>query len=280
MRLVRSRRRFQVSGLMTDRLGLAIGFVEPSGWKLPAFLKIRRSSKDPMIKKFARVTVAAIFGLSLFAVAQTKPAAVTSAAATPDAPSAAAAKNTGTKIGTINIEQAIFACNEGRRDAEALNKKFEPKQSELKGLADELDSLQKQLSAQQDKLNEEARDKLVKQIEAKKKSFDRATQDAQEDYQSQQGEIGNKILTKMAPVLQKYVVDNGYGLLLDTSQPWPRGPVVVSGPAIDITQPIVEAYNAQSGVAAPAAGSTATKAVPKATAPAKPAAPKSTPPKQ
>lgn len=233
-----------------------------------------------MIKKFARVTVAAVFGLSLFAVAQTKPAAVTSAAATPDAPSAAAVKNTGTKIGTINIEQAIFACNEGRRDAEALSKKFEPKQTELKGLADELDSLQKQLSAQQDKLNEEARDKLVKQIEAKKKSFDRATQDAQEDYQSQQGEIGNKILTKMAPVLQKYVVDNGYGLLLDTSQPWPRGPVIVSGPAIDITQPIVEAYNAQSGVAAPAAGSTATKPVPKATAPAKPAAPKSTPPKQ
>lgn len=230
-----------------------------------------------MIKKFARVTVAAVFGLSLFALAQTKPAAGTSAAATPDAPSAAAAKNTGTKVGTINIEQAIFACNEGRRDAEALNKKFEPKQNELKGLADELDSLQKQLSAQQDKLNEESRDKLVKQIEAKKKSFDRATQDAQEDYQNQQGEIGNKILTKMAPVLQKYVVDNGYGLLLDTSQPWPRGPVIVSGPAMDITQPIVEAYNAQSGVAAPA--STAAK-VPAKPATAKPAAPASTPPKK
>ena len=119
-------------------------------------------------------------------------------------------------------------------------------------MADEIDSLKKQLSAQQDKLNEESRDKLVKQIEVKQKSFDRATQDAQEDFQAQQGEIGNKILTKMAPLLQKYVVDNGYGLLLDTSQPWPRGPVIVSGPAMDITQPIVEAYNAQSGVAAPA----------------------------
>jgi outer membrane protein len=234
-----------------------------------------------MIKKFARVTVAAVFGLSLFALAQATPAAGTPAAATPDAPSAAAAaKSTGTKVGTINIEQAIFASNEGRRDFEALSKKFEPKQNELKGLADEIDTLKKQLSAQQDKLNEESRDKLVKQIETKQKSFDRATQDAQEDFQAQQGEIGNKILTKMAPLLQKYVVDKGYGLLLDTSQPWPRGPVIVAGPAMDITQPIVEAYNAQSGVAAPAAGSTATKPVPKATAPAKPAAPKSTPPKQ
>jgi len=235
-----------------------------------------------MIKKFARVTVVAVFGLSLFALAQTTPAAgAPNAATTPDSPSAAAAaaKVTGTKVGTINIEQAIFASNEGRRDFEALSKKFEPKQNELKGLADEIDSLKKQLNAQQDKLNEESRDKLVKQIETKQKSFDRATQDAQEDFQSQQGEIGNRILTKMAPLLQKYVTDNGYGLLLDTSQPWPRGPVIVAGPAMDITQPIVEAYNAQSGVPAPAAGTTAPKpaARPAAT---KPATPASTPPKK
>src|ERR1019366_9655463 len=130
------------------------------------------------IKKFARVTVAVVFGLSLFALAQANPAAGAPAAApTPNAPSAAAAaKATGTKVGTINIEQAIFASNEGRRDFDVLAKKFEPKQNELKGSADEIDSLKKQLSAQQDKLNEESRDKLVKQIETRQKSFDRATQ--------------------------------------------------------------------------------------------------------
>jgi len=234
------------------------------------------------MKMFARVTMAVVIvsGLSLFALAQADPPAAPSAAANaPNAPSAAAAaaaKVTGTKVGTINIEQAIFLSNEGRRDFETLSKKFEPKQNELKSCADEIDSLTKHLNTQQDKLNEESRDKLVKQIEAKKKSCDRATQDAQEDFQNQQGEIGNKILTKMAPVIQKYVTDNGYGLLLDTSQPWPRGPVIVSGPSMDITQPIVEAYNAQSGVAAPAAGGPTPK-------PSKPVTPKptsTTPPKQ
>jgi outer membrane protein len=234
------------------------------------------------ISKFARVTVAVVFGLSLFALAQANPAAgAPAAAATPNAPSAAAAavKATGTKVGTINIEQAIFASNEGRRDFDVLTKKFEPKTNELKGLNDELDSLQKQLSAQQDKLNEESRDKLVKQIEAKKKSLDRATQDAQEEYQNQQGEIGNKILTKMAPLIVKYASENGYGMILDTSQQWPRGPVIWYGPAVDITQPIVEAFNVQSGVPAPAAGSVAPKPVRPATSPAsKPAAPATKPP--
>ncbi len=230
-----------------------------------------------MISKFARIS-AAVLGLSLFALAQ----ADQSAATTPNAPSATAAgavkPSTGTKVGTINIEQAIFASNEGRRDFETLSKKFEPKQNELKTTADEIDSLKKQLAAQQDKLNEESRDKLVKQIESKQKGLDRSTQDAQEDFTNQQGEIGNRILGKMAPVIQKYVNDNGYGLLLDTSQPWPRGPVIVSGPSIDITQAIVEAYNVQSGVPAPAAGSPAAKPVRPATTGTKPAAAPATKP--
>src|ERR1700692_3532429 len=246
--------------------------------------------KKFVIKKSACVTVAVVFGLSLFALAQADAAAGSpaAAAATPNAPSAAAAvaKATGTKVGTINIEQAIFASNEGRRDFDVLAKKFEPKQNELKGMADEIDGLKKQLNAQQDKLNEESRDKLVKQIEAKQKSFDRAAQDAQEDFQNQQGEIGNKILTKLAPIIVKYASDNGYGMILDTSQQWPRGPVIWYGPAVDITQPIVEAYNVQSGVPAPAAGSTATKPVRPSTTPgskpatAAPKTPASNPPKQ
>ena len=126
-------------------------------------------------------------------------------------------------------------------------------------MADEIDSLTKQLNTQQDKLNDEAQEKLVKQIETKKKSFERTQQDAQEDYQNQQGEIGNKILTKMAPLIVKYAGDNGYGMIVDTSQPWPRGPVIWYGPAVDITESVVQAYNTQSGVAPPPAGSTPAK---------------------
>lgn len=236
-----------------------------------------------MISKFVRISLATVFGLSLYALAQAAPAAG-APAATPNAPSAAVA-STGTKVGTINIEQAIFASNEGRRDFEALSKKFEPKQTELKNSSDEIESLKKQLSTQGEKMNDDARATLVKQIEIKQKSFERAQQDAQEEFQSQQGEIGNRVLTKMAPLIVKYAGENGYGVILDTSQQWPRGPVIWYGPAVDITQPIVEAYNVHSGVAAPAAGAAKPAAKP-ATAPAtKPAAPAtkppaSTPPKQ
>jgi outer membrane protein len=224
-----------------------------------------------MTSKFARFLLAPAFALSVAALAQTGTAAASpTPAALPAAPSAAgsaaAVSSTGTKIGTINIEQAIFATNEGRRDFEALSKKLEPKQTELKGKNDEIESLKKQLNTQGDKLNDDARNTLVKQIESKQKILDRDVQDAREEAQNQQNEIAQRILQKMAPVIQKYAADNGYGVLLDTSTPWPQGPVIPLSETMDVTKAVVDAYNAQSGVPAPPAGT----ATPKPTS-AKPA---------
>jgi len=231
--------------------------------------------------KFARILLATALSFSLLALAQTAPAA---AAADPT-PAPAVTNATGTKIGTINIEQAIFATNEGQRDFEVLRKKLEPKDNELKGMNDEVDGLKKQLSTQGDKLNDDARQTLVKQVEQKQKSLERAVQDARDDAQNQQNEIAQKILQKMAPLLVKYAGDNGFGVIMDTSNSWPNGPVLWAGPSVDITKAVVDAYNAQSGVPAPAATTpkpTATKPAGTVTKPAAPATkpPSSAPPKQ
>jgi outer membrane protein len=134
------------------------------------------------------------------------------------------------------------------------------------------------LQTQGDKLNPDARASLVQQIETKKKSFDRAVQDAQEDAQNQQKEIFQRILQKMAPVIVKHAQDNGFAMVMDTSNPWPQSPLLWYGEQGDITKAVVDVYNAQSGVPAPTAAGTAAKpAGPKPAAP-KPAAPKSTEP--
>ena len=204
-----------------------------------------------MTSKLVHFFMAAFCAFSLTALAQTN----TSAANLPAAPSSAAATTApgGTKIATIALYEAVGATNEGQRELEALSKKLDPKQSELKAQNDELDSLKKQLQTQGDKLNDEARGNLVRQIDTKQKALDRAAQDFREDAGAQQQEIAQKLLQKMAPVLLKYVKDNGYGLLIDNSKQWPDGPVVMTSDAFDITKPVVEAYNAQSGVPAPAA---------------------------
>ncbi len=240
-----------------------------------------------MTSKFMRsvlaIAVNSLISVSMISAwAQTAGAAPAGPASSPatTTPSAAIATGTGTKIGTINIEQAVFASNEGQRDFDALKKKLDPKQNELKSQNDELESLQKQLQTQGDKLNEEARTSLVKQIETKKKSFDRAVQDAQEDAQNQQKEIFQRILQKMAPVIVKHAQEGGYAMIVDTSNPWPQSPILWYGEGGDITKAVVELYNTQSGVPAPASSGAAPKpAAPRPTTP-KPAAPKPTVPPQ
>src|ERR1039457_740190 len=100
-----------------------------------------------MTNKLVHFFMAALLPFSLTGLAQTS----SSAAGSP-APSSAAAPVTPTvKIGTINMQDAIGATNEGQRDLEALSRKLEPKQAELKSMNDELESLKKQLSTQGDK---------------------------------------------------------------------------------------------------------------------------------
>lgn len=196
--------------------------------------------------KQTRIVLALAAVLSVGALAQT------GAAATP-APSVPAPSAAAPKIGIINMQQAILASNEGRRDFESLQKKFEPKQTELKGMNDEVEGLKKQLNTQGDKLNDEARANLVKTIESKQKSLQRSLEDAQGDFQSQQNDILNRVGQKMMEVLDKYAKDNGYTMILDVSNP--QSPVLWAGASSDVTKAIVDAYNTQSGVAAPAATS-------------------------
>jgi outer membrane protein len=228
-------------------------------------------------KIVSTLSVAAL--LSAGALAQT--------AATNAAPSTSTSANSlvagPSKVAIINIQAAIANTNEGQRDLDALQKKFEPKQIELKSLSDEVDSLKKQLAAQTDKLNEDERNKRVQTIEAKQKTLQRDLEDAQNDYQTQSNDIAQRIGGKLMQSLDNYAKQNGFAVVIDVSSQ--QSPVLWAAQSVDITKPVIEAYNTVSGVAAPAARpatpapSASITHRPAASTPAapKPSAPSSTP---
>ena len=197
-----------------------------------------------MKRTFASIVLLVVGAMAV--LAQSSPTAAPAAATNP------LTTATGTKVAVIAMQDAIAATNEGQRDLEALAKKFEPRRVELQKLNTEIEDSKKQLNVQGDKMSPDAHDALVKSIEAKQKTLQRNAEDAQNEFQQQQNEIASRILQKMAPVITKYVADNGYGVLLDSSNPWPQGPVVLFTPPMDITKQVVDVYNAQSGVPAPA----------------------------
>jgi outer membrane protein len=192
--------------------------------------------------------------LSMTAFAQTGNA---SPAAGPASTTAPATGPAPTKVGIINIQEAIFATNEGKRELDTLNKKYEPKQAELQKANTDLQDLQKQLNTQGDKMNEDARAQLVKNIEQKQRALQQNAEAADNDYRGEGNEIATKIGKKFMSVLDKYAKEHGYAVILDVSSP--QTPVLWANmAAVDVTTAVVAEYNAASGVAAPPA-STAPK---------------------
>lgn len=197
--------------------------------------------------KFAYYLAATVVLTAAAAFSQaTGASSLPAAPGTPNDPPAVAG-GTGSKLAAINVEGAIFATNEGQRDMDTLQKKFEPKSNELKGKNDEIEALKKQATG----ATEDKKPELQRQLDQKQKALERDANDAREDFQTQQNEIGQRILQKMAPVIMKYANENQLGLIIDTSNQWPQGQVLWNSPTVDITKAIVDAYNAQSGIAAP-----------------------------
>jgi outer membrane protein len=176
------------------------------------------------------------------------------------------------RIGIVNIQEAISSCNEGKKEFNALQTKFTPKQTELKGQADEISNLQTQYKAQEATLSDDVRSTRARAIDVKQKAYQRNLEDAQNEFQQAEQEVVNRIGQKMLNVLEKYAKANGYGLILDVSNP--QTPVLWASQGNVITKELVDAYNVESPTAAPATKPAATTPRPAAPRPTTTTTPK------
>jgi outer membrane protein len=231
-----------------------------------------------MNRTFALVTALAAGIGSAAGVAQTSaPASPPAASTNPPAP--VPVQVVTAKIAIIEFDQVTAATNEGQRALLALQKKYEPQKTQLQNLQNEVESLTKQLQSAPATMTDEERASRARTIDTKQKQLQRDGDDATAAFNSELQETLGGIAKKVWPTVNKYVQDNGYTLLLDnTGQQGGLAVLWMQQGTTDISQAVVDAYNASSGVAAPAMPSAPSATRPRPTtttpAPAKPAAPK------
>lgn len=185
-------------------------------------------------------------GLSTAAAMAQAPAAAAPAAS---ATTAAAPQPIPAKIALIAFEQAVFATNEGQRAIQDIQDKYKPKKAQIDTLAQEVDSLKKQLQSAPATLSDEERATRLKNIDTKEKQLNRDAEDAQTSYNADLQEAYGKVAAKVSVTLKDYVAKSGFTLLLDVSNQ--QSNVMWAIPSTDVTQAVVTAYNTSSGVAAP-----------------------------
>jgi Skp family chaperone for outer membrane proteins len=176
--------------------------------------------------------------------------ASTAPAPQPAAEVAVAPQAIPAKIALIAFEQAVFATNEGQRAVQDVQDKYKPKKAQIDTLAQEVDSLKKQLQSAPATLPDEERATRLKNIDTKEKQLNRDAEDAQTAYNADLQEAYGKVAAKVSVTLKDYVAKSGFTLLLDVSNQ--QSNVMWAVPSTDVTQAVVTAYNTSSGVAAPA----------------------------
>lgn len=170
------------------------------------------------------------------------------------------------KIGIINnIQEAIFASEEGKKALADLQKKFQPRQDDLQRQQQEIQALNEQLQKQAATLSDEERVRLSRDLEDKQKIFKRATEDFNAEVQGDREDALRRIGRKMMVVLNEYARQNGYILVVDAAQI----NVYYASPEIDLTAEIIRRFNAAN----PADTGATTGTPPPTPAAAKPAAP-------
>ena len=220
-------------------------------------------------------TFAAAQGAS--APATGAPATAAPATATPPAPTGPVP----TKIGVVNIQQAIQECAEGKKEIDALQTRFAPKQVELKTMNDDVEALKKQYQTQAEKLSDEEKGRQAKAIDTKQKALQRNYEDAQAEFQQAEQDVINRIGSKMVGVLEKYANANGFAVVLDVSNPQ-TSPVLWATQGTVITKELVDAYDKENPAGATAAKPTGAAKAPAprpAATPARPATASPTPKK-
>lgn len=176
------------------------------------------------------------------------------------APVAFAQQSAPQKVGVIQIQSAMVSTRDGQKAVQDLNKRLQPRKTELDRKAAEVRDLQEKLQRGGPAMAETAKQELTRQIDAKTKNYNRDMQDAQEEYEQENRKLLQELSGKMTSVIDKYAADHGYAVILDVSNP--NTPVMYVSNNVDITRDIIELYD---------------KTVPSTAKPAAPAAPKKQP---
>lgn len=221
------------------------------------------------MKKSITMFVAA--GLSAASLALAQTAAPPTRAAAPAVPAVAP-----TKIAIIDVTKTILGTKEGQKAAAELQGKFNPRKAALEKRQADIGALQDQIKKGGSTMNEGARDKIMREIDANTRALNHDADDLNADVEQEQNKLMGDLGQKMMAILDQYAAQNGIAVVLDVSNQ--QSPVFWAASATNVTEDIVRLYDQAhpaSGAAAapPAARPPAAKSAAPSPAPKPPVPP-------
>jgi outer membrane protein len=176
------------------------------------------------------------------------------------------------KVGVISMQGALVGTKDGQKASQELETKWAPKKKEMDARGAEISQLEDQMRKGGSLMSEDKRSQTLREIDEKKKRYQRDAQDAQEELNQDQNKVLQSLAQRLYAVVEKYAKDNGYTMIIDVSAQ--NTPVLYASSGVDITQDIIALYDKTSTNGGPATtpgaitpGATTLKPAPKPATP-------------
>lgn len=143
------------------------------------------------------------------------------------------------KVGLINMQEAIRGTADGKKAEQTLRKEMEDLQKKMQGegkkIQDQMESLRKQGMVMDEKTRREKEEAIQKQIMSLREEEAKNTQKFQERDQ----QISQPIIKKLRDIVSAIAKEKGLTLVMD------GGNVVYAEPGSDITAEVIKRYDAK-----------------------------------
>jgi len=143
------------------------------------------------------------------------------------------------KIGFVEVERAVLACDEGKARLRDLETWARPRQEELAKLGKEINDLGTELNARRGVASEDALAEMNRQLVAKQREFEDKQRTAKREFEKRQDDVLKDLGSKLQEIVGTHAKANGFTAIFILKP----NDLVYLAPGADITDTVIALYN-------------------------------------
>jgi outer membrane protein len=146
------------------------------------------------------------------------------------------------KLGIVNLQRALNDCDAGKKAKEDFKVQVDKLQADLNKQKNEIEKIKSEVEKKGMVLKEDERKNIERDYQRKLRDFQRTYKDSQAELQQRDNELTTEILRDLQEVIADFGAKQAYTLIVEGSN---TGAVLYNSRAVDVTDQIVQEYNAK-----------------------------------
>ena len=146
------------------------------------------------------------------------------------------------KLGTVDLQRALNECDAGKKAKENFKGQVDKLQADLNKQKTEIEKIKDDVEKKGMVMKEEERKNVERDYQKRLRDFQRTYKDSQAELQQRDNELTSEILRDLQEVIAEFGAKSTYTLILEASN---TGAVLYNARAVDITDTIIQEYNAK-----------------------------------